>query len=121
MSSTRPIRSANDNGPLSPGQVRALKIAIVVMGIMILVALVAIVWRLLTLKPKPQSSAAATTIEQVAFAPEHRISLPQGAAVKSSSIQANLLSVHYTSPAGDGIIVLDLVSGKILTRILIGQ
>ena len=108
--------SANDNGPLSPGQVKALKVAIAVMGVMIVAALLAIVGRVIYLS-STKTIAPIAVAPPPALAPEHQVALPSGAVVKHMSLQGNRLLVHYQTTSGPGALVLDLVSGKTLSRV----
>ena len=86
--------SANDNGPLSPGQVKALKIAIAVMGVMIVAALLAIFGRVIYFSSAKKSAPSAATTQTV-LAPQHQLALPSGAIVKNMSLRGNRLLVHY--------------------------
>jgi hypothetical protein len=115
-------RSANDNGPLSSGQVKALKIAIVVMGIMIIAALLAIVGRVIYLsanKPASETSQAlpAITASTPAFAPQHAFSLPSGAKIVRMSVEGNRLLVHYDLAGTPHATIYDLSSGTRLSDI----
>jgi hypothetical protein len=112
-------RSANDNGPLSSGQVKALKIAIAVMGIMIIAALLAIVGRVIYLstnKPAPGTPQAVTAVTP-AFAPEHAFSLPPGAKVVRMSLEGNRLLVHYDLVGLPHASIYDLANGRRLSGI----
>jgi hypothetical protein len=115
-------RSANDNGPLSSGQVKALKIAIAVMGIMIIAALLAIVGRVIYLSTNKPASVAtqavpAVTADTPAFAPEHAFSLPPGAKVVRMSLEGNRLLVHYDLAGTPHASIYDLANGKRLSGI----
>ena len=115
-------RSANDNGPLSSGQVKALKIAIVVMGIMIIAALLAIVGRVIYLaanKPASETSQArpAITAATPAFAPQHAFSLPSGAKIVHMSVEANRLFVQYDLAGRPHASIYDLSNGSRLSDI----
>ena len=101
-------------GPLNPGQVRALKVAVVVMGVLILLGLATVFGRIIYLasRPGPQVKAAP----QAARA-EQRLVLPPGAQVRQTSLSGDRLAVHYEAPDGSGIIVFDLASGQVLNRI----
>jgi hypothetical protein len=103
-------------GPLSPGQVRALKVAVVVMGVLILLGLLTVFGRILYLSSRPgrQVEAAPQPVKT-----EQRLLLPPGAQVRQTSISGDRLAVHYEAPDGSGIIVLDLASGQVLNRIQI--
>lgn len=118
--SVAPSRSANDNGPLSSGQVKALKMAIAIMGVLIVAALLAIVARVIYLSAIKKTDTAAVSISSAAeFAPQHTLALPSGATVKNISLQGNKLLVHYENADGPGAAVLDLATGKTLSNISI--
>lgn len=113
-----PSHSANDHGPFTSGQVKALKLAIAIMGLMIVAALLAIVGRVIYLASvkKPAAEPTPTIAELV---PEHVLALPPGSTVKSLSLQGNRLLVHYETSAGHGAAVLDLTTGKSLSKVTI--
>jgi hypothetical protein len=102
------------SGPLSPRQVRALKIAVVVMGVLILLGLFTVFGRIIYLasRPAPQVQAASQGLS-----PELRLGLPAGAEVRHTSISGDRLAVHYEAPTGGGIVVLDVARGQVLSRI----
>lgn len=109
--------TTEDSGPLSGGQVRALKIAIVVMGILIVLGLLSVIGRIVYLagKPKPGAVASSTATSQIAAEP--RLSLPSGAAIRNVSLSGDRLAVHFDAPTGSGIAILDLASGRMLSRV----
>lgn len=117
--SVRPF-SANDNGPLSPGQVKALKAAVIIMAVLIVVALVTIVARVIYLS-SGQGDAAAPVATTSALVPKYQMALPPGAAIKNMSMHNDRLLVHYETPAGPGAAILDLASGKMLGEIVISK
>jgi hypothetical protein len=43
--------------------------------------------------------------------------LPPGALVRQTSISGDRLAVQYEAPSGAGIVVLDLASGQIVSRV----
>jgi hypothetical protein len=102
------------SGPLSPGQVRALKIIVVVMGVLILLGLFTVFGRIIYLASKPgrQVQAASQGLKA-----EQRLALPPGAEVRQTSISGDRLAVHYEAPSGAAVVVLDLASGQVLSRI----
>lgn len=107
--------------PLGPGGVRALKIAILVMGVMILVGLAVAVGRVVHLSGKPARTAGTTsTITPGApLRAETRLALPAGTSIKSIALSGDRLAVHYEGAGGTkaGIAVLDAATGEVLSRI----
>ena len=110
--------SANDNGPLSNGQVKALKAIVAILGVLIVAALLTIVARVIYLSAVKESVPAPAPATS-ALAPQHQLALPAGASVKNMSLQNNRLLVYYESPAGPGAAILDLTTGKMLSTIAI--
>jgi hypothetical protein len=94
--------------------VRALKVVVVMMGVLILLGLATVFGRIIYLasRPSPQVKAAPQ-----APSAEQRLVLPPGAQVRQTSLSGDRLAVHYEAPEGSGIIVLDLASGQVLNRI----
>ena len=112
----------------NPALVRALKIAVIGMGILILAGLAAVVWRIVHLSSSPKDVPPAPALSQPAAArgaaavltPEMILELPEGAAVRAVTLSANRLAVHYEAPGGAGIAIVDLETGRTLTRIRLG-
>jgi hypothetical protein len=125
-----PSASAPGAEGQNPALVRALRIAVIGMGLLIVLGLGAVIWRIVQLasNPKPAeapavSSPAAPAAAGVAaaplspLAPEIALALPAGASVRSMTMSANRLAVHYEAPAGGGIVVIDLETGRTLTQV----
>ena len=128
------VASGPDNTPLpgtvfTPRQVRALKIAVIVMGVLLVAGfafmLAAIVYQASRLG-KPTASGAGTapvssaTVSQPMALPDGLASellIPQGAEVTTLALDGDRLAVHLKSQGGAEIAVIDLRSGKVLARI----
>jgi hypothetical protein len=100
--------------PFTPRQLRILKIAVVVMGIILLVGFAAVIGRIAYLVTK---GGATQTPAAHALAKTARLPLPGGAAVRSVALDGNRLAVHYDTPVGAGIAILDLVTGEPLVHV----
>jgi len=115
----RPSQSANDNGPLTSGQVKALKITIAVMSFMIVAALVAILARVVylasTKKSVPSTSVSHASSSELV--PAATLALPSGADIKSMSLHGNRLLVYYSDNNGHAAAILDLTTGKTMTKV----
>lgn len=109
---------ATTEGPLSPAGVRALKIAIVVMGVMIVLGLVAVVARIIYLAGQSPSQATVSVVPAAGLA-EARIALPAGAVVRHLAIDGPRVAVHYETTSGPGLAVFDWSTGKPLARLAI--
>lgn len=112
-----PSQSANDNGPLSSGQVKALKLAIAVMSFLIVAALLAIVGRVIYLSAVKQRAPAQAQTVSSTIAPNATLDLPAGAVIRNMSLQNDRLLVHYETTAGPGAVIVDLETGKKLGTI----
>lgn len=115
---TTETSSAATAGQLSPAGVRALKIAIVVMGVMIVLGLVAVVGRIIYLAGKSPSQAAVSVVPAAGLV-EARIALPAGAVVRHLALEGPRIAVHYETSAGPSLAVFDWATGKALARLAI--
>lgn len=125
------VASEPDNTPLpgtvfTPRQVRALKIAVIVMGILLVggfaFVLAAIVYQASRLgepaAPVAGSAPVAATISTSTALPEGlELAIPKGATVTTLALDGDRLAVHLVGPAGAEIAVIDLASGKVLARV----
>ena len=117
-SDTRTARpdAVRQPGELSPGQVRMLKIAIVVLGVMIVVGVLAVIARIVYLSSERRQQGPVVT---TGAAIDGRIALPAGATVQSMALDGARLAVHYNSPSGPGIAIVDAATGRLVTRLTI--
>ena len=97
---------------------RNLKILVTGLGLLIVLGLMGIGYRMTTLTPsaggasiKAASSGSAKTAVLIPGG-EIALELPPGAKVVSISISGNRLAVHHESTAGTSITVIDLDTGK---------
>ncbi len=113
-----------DNTPLpgtvfTPRQVRGLKIAVIVMGVLLVggfaFVMAAIVYQASKLggKTADEPGPAAAPVS----APEATLIIPPDATVTSLALDGDRLALHLQSSAGAEIAVIDVVSGKVLSRI----
>lgn len=93
---------------------RNLKILVIGMGLLILAGLGAVAFRIIQVANKPPATGLATSGTATAAAPagELALELPRGAKVVSISLSGDRLAVHHESPAGTGITILDLATGR---------
>ena len=100
----------------TPRQVQILKIAVIVMGIILVIGfafvIAAIVYQASNLsKSTPQPVASpqgGMTAELI---------IPDGMAISQMALGDNRLAVHLTGPRGGEIRIIDLGTGAVLTRI----
>lgn len=116
------VTSEPDNTPLpgtvfTPRQVRVLKIAVIVMGILLVggfaFVMAAIVYQASELGDKKTDASASTATLQAGLA------LPEDATVTSMALDGDRLALHLTTRAGPEIAVIDVTNGKVLSRIKI--
>jgi hypothetical protein len=110
-----------------PVFLRNLKIAVVVMALILILGFIAIIARIFYLSsasrtPSRDAATAASAgrlpaATETTLAAKVRLALPPGAAVRSTSLAASRIAVHYEAPGGGGIVILDLESGRTLSRI----
>ena len=115
------VASDPDNTPLpgtvfTPRQVRVLKLAVIVMGALLVggfaFVMAAIVYQASELGEK-QGSAAPAAVPR----PETSLVIPEGATVTSLALDGNRLALHLQSSTGPEIVVIDVTTGKVLSRI----
>jgi hypothetical protein len=102
---------STDGTPAAPRFVGALKIVVVVMGLLIVAGLATVVGRVIYLASSGSGAPAGPV------RPEARLTLPSGAIVRQTTLSGDRVAVHYDSPAGGGIVILDLTTGRTLNRI----
>ena len=99
-------------------QVRFLKIAVIVMGILLVggfaFVLAAIVYQASHAK---QDGAAPLQAVNVGAGPVIELPVGQGAGLASMSLDGNRLALHLSGGEGPEIVVIDLASGKIVARV----
>ncbi len=99
-----------------PPFVRWLKVAVVVMGIMIVLGVLGVIARIVYMAsqgPRPSSATAGSS----RLAPGSSLAIPAGHSVRQVSLSGDRLAIHYEGPGGGGIAVVDLASGQILSRV----
>lgn len=106
---------------LTDTQIRRLKVAVIVMGIVLLLGFAVVVLRIVQLSQRaatspPAGPAAAIATPGGGTAEARRdieARLPGGATVRSVSASGDRLLVHYESGAGGGVLIVDLGTGAI--------
>ena len=114
-------------GEAVPPTPRALKIIVVVLGLLIAAAMAAVVAGMVYRAgrigkgPRPVMSGAAaeTVIQPAAVLRDVNLALPPHSTVRAISLSGNRLAVHYDGATGAGIAVIDLMTGQIVSRVQI--
>lgn len=91
---------------------RNLKIAIAGMGLLMLVGLGAIAYKIIAGSGATRTAGGTVTAISGTPGGEIGVELPKGAKVVSVSVSGNRLAIHHESAAGTGIAIIDLDSGR---------
>lgn len=91
---------------------RNLKILVVGLGILILVALAAVVVGIVTQSSKNAQVGQPTATIPLNSGGSIAFELPNGAKIVSISLSGNRLAVHYEGQEGTGIAILDVETGQ---------
>jgi Tfp pilus assembly protein PilN len=114
------VESEPDNTPLpgtvfTPRQVRMLKIAVIVMGILLVggfaLVLATIVYQASQITNESQGKGS------IPAGVEAELEIPPGATVTSLALDGDRLALHVQSSAGAEIAVIDLKTGQVLSRV----
>ena len=101
---------------LTDAQIAKLRLLVIGMSIVLVAGVATVIARIVYLVNRGGEQATVSRASET-IAAETRIVLPAGAIVKSTGLSGNRLSAHYTSPKGEGIIILDLATGKTLSHV----
>ena len=115
------VASEPDNTPLpgtvfTPRQVRALKIAVIVMGLL-LVGGFAFVLAAIVYQASGGGQSGARAGAGASLSIESELPIPKDATVTSLALDGDRLALHLNSPAGLEIAIIDLKTGKLISRI----
>src|SRR5690606_4316231 len=100
---------------LGDRHLRMLRFAVIAMGVVLVLGFVAVIARIVYLVNRGRDTAAAPAISR-SLKDSARLALPAGAVVRNLSLSGARLAVHYDSPTGSGIVILDLASGTPASR-----
>ena len=122
------VKNESDNTPLpgtvfSPRGVRILKIVVIAMGVLLVGGFIFVIgviaYQASNLGQGKDSASGkpATASANVHPRSEAELAIPAGATVSSMALDGDRLALHLTSSAGQEIAVIDLTSGKVISRI----
>jgi hypothetical protein len=100
---------------LSDDQIRKLRMVVIAMSLLLVAGVATVIGRVLYLANRGQEQAMPRGM----LSPEARLVLPAGATLKSATLSGDRLAAQYTSPKGDGLIIMDLVTGKMVSHVRI--
>ena len=114
------VASEPDNTPLpgtvfTPRQVRVLKIAVIVMGILLVGGFAFVLAAIVYQASKGGQSAAGVGAPPADI--EAELPIPKDATVTALSLDGDRLALHLNSAAGSEIAVVDLKTGQVVARI----
>ena len=109
-----------DNSPLpgtvfTPRQVRALKIAVIVMGILLVGGFAFVLAAIVYQASKGAQDRVAA--EAMPAGVETELAIPKDATINSLALDGDRLALHLSSASGPEVVVLDLKSGKVISRV----
>jgi len=112
----------------NPATVRLLKIIVIGLAVLIFAGLGAVGWRIVHLAsgraiaPKQVSSTLEQSSEMRLARPlaDIALTLPDGAEVGALALEGDRLAVHYRSTSENGIAIVDLTSGREISRVRLG-
>lgn len=125
---TRPEDERIEGTVFTPRQVGMLKVAVVVMGVMLLAGLAAVIAGMIFQaskvgKKSPDASAVPAAVSAAvpaAVAPE-ALTIPPGGEVVSMSLDGDRLALHVRAGEDAEIVVVDLRTGKVISRVKIDK
>ena len=103
----------------TPRQVRMLKIAVIVMGVLLVGGFAFVLAAIVYQASRPAQDASVAGAQAVPGQGAVSIDLPvaAGAAVSAMSLDGNRLAVHLNGSAGPEIAVIDLATGKVVAHV----
>lgn len=103
---------------LSDQQVARLKLAVVAMTAFLVIGVITLIGRIIYLANRGDAPPAPIAARQL-MTPDATVNLPAGHDVKSVALNGNNLLVHHVGPTGDGVMIVDLATGHVASRITI--
>ncbi len=93
-------------------QVRILKFVVISLGVLLLVGFAVVIGRIAYLATQPGGGIGASP-------PPHEVNvvLPAGAVIGQTTVSGDRMAVHYASPEQTGIVVINLTTGRVVSRI----
>ncbi len=118
------VAGETENSPVpgsvfTPRQVRLLKIAVIVMGVLLVGGFAFVLAAIVYQASHPAQDVGPTNAASGQGEGSQSIDLPVplGAAVAGFALDGNRLAVHVNGPSGPEIAIIDLGSGKIVAHV----
>lgn len=103
----------------SPRNIRILQYVVIALGIILIAGFVTVIGRIIYLMTKTSTTApravVGTALEPIE-AP-FGIDLPDGAQVTEMSLDKLHMALRYSSPGKEGIVIVDIATGKVVRRL----
>jgi hypothetical protein len=97
----------------APRHARMLLIVVIALGILLLAGFGTVVVRIIYLAGQPARQAPLAAANPRALT----LALPAGAQVRHASVTGDRLAVTYDGPQHSGILVMDLSTGEVISRV----
>jgi hypothetical protein len=116
------LRSSPDDAP----NITRLRFAVMAMAGLLVLGFITVIGRIMYLVTRPSIqadiSAPGGSFAQLpatagSWTPQIQLMLPAGAHVKSQALSGQWLSVHFDGPSGEGLVIVDLATGRELARV----
>ena len=104
----------SSSDPFTPATLRGLKIAVAVMGLILVFGFVGLVFAI-AYKSTQLGKSGEAMLPALS-----RVALPAGAHLEGSDLDGGRIALRYKSADGEGVVVVDLATGRVLTTIETG-
>jgi hypothetical protein len=104
---------------LSPDQIKLLRRAVWIMSTLLVLGLSVLIGRIIYLASgrSPQGTLSEGIATGAGMATESVLALPLNAQTRQVSLSGDRLAVHYSAPNAEGVVILDLRSGLVISRV----
>lgn len=99
---------------LGDRHVRMLRLAVIAMGVVLILGFAAVIARIVYLVGRGSDKAP---VAAQALAERATVALPAGASVRNLALSGQRLAIHFDAPSGAGIVVIDLATGGVVSRV----
>jgi hypothetical protein len=101
----------------TPRQVRVLKIAVIVMGVLLVGGFAFVLAAIVYQASHPTQVAGVAEVQSGEAGSNIDVPVPAGSTVTAMSLDGKRLAVHLNGVAGPEIAVIDLASGKVIAHV----
>lgn len=95
---------------LSDAQIARLRWAVIVMTVLLVAGIATLIGRVMYLASGARENPSGLVSEAT-------LTLPEGATLRGTALSGARLTAHYTGSGGDGVLVLDLATGKTISHV----